>query len=219
MKKILVVLVALFAVLLPSIVRAETKSEDLKTIVAEEITKFEGSDGYKTYVDTLKDAKLSKFKNTDDKVNVYVFHGLGCSHCLEAVTHFATIAQTDLGKKFNFIGYETWNNSENSALLDKVFDYFNESTNNRGVPLIVIGDKHFVGYSSRMDSEIEEAINTEYSKDAADRFIVLNNLDQQKNTNNSGSNSSKSSNASTVVLVIIVIAVAVCFMFVVSKSK
>lgn len=144
MKKIKFILVILFAVLfLPLAVFAEDKQ-------TREVT-----------------------ENTEaaEKVNIYFFHGDGCGYCASAKEFFASI-QEEYGKYFELKEYETWYNTDNAELLEKVAKARDEEVS--GVPYIVIGNKSWNGYSSDFDEEIKKAITSEYEKDSNSRYDVMN---------------------------------------------
>lgn len=114
--------------------------------------------------DSLKAEGISyDFKNfeySDDKVNVYLFRGQGCGHCEHFLEFVSDTLVKDYSDYFNFIGYETWRNSANESLMQKVKDYLNVSS--KGVPFIVIGDKYFVGYGESRNEAIISLIKSEY---------------------------------------------------------
>jgi thiol-disulfide isomerase/thioredoxin len=152
-----------------------------------------------------------------NKVKLYFFHGDGCPHCADAEEFFDSIEE-EYGDKFELVAYEVWYNTDNSELLQKIGDVRDESIS--GVPYILIGDKSWSGYSSSLDDEIIEAINTEYDKDVADRYDIMNyvdagdatsaaiSTDDSSDSSDSESNTSKkgSNDALAVVLMLVVVA-------------
>lgn len=171
----LVVLTFLF----PSIVNAEVKITNFKETIEEEIKVFGSAQGYEEYINTLKKADLSGYKESKDKINVYIFRGETCGYCLKSIAYFASIVK-DYGKYFNLITYEVNKNSDNAALMNNVAQVFGEKT--AGVPYMVIGDKTFTGYSEDDNSAIEAQIKKTYS--SKDRYDVMNNLDKIKDVPN-----------------------------------
>jgi len=99
-----------------------------------------------------------------EKINVYIFYGDGCSFCQKAHAFFESIEDTH-GKYYHLRDYEVWSNQENATILSELFEYFEIPSQQRGVPLIVIGEKYFAGYSNSYDNDIKEAIQKEYHKD------------------------------------------------------
>ncbi len=128
------------------------KKENLKELVEEEIETFKNMDGYESEVAKLKAADLSDYKEDDKKINVYIFRGSTCPHCLDAALYFAQNAK-EYGKYYNIVSYEVWNNKNNSEIMNNVGKKkFNEEVT--GVPYIVIGDKTFSGFSDSIGKEM-----------------------------------------------------------------
>lgn len=186
MKKIFMFIISIITigmVLVPSTVNAEEKVTNFEETINEEIATFQGQNGYEEYVDKLKKADLSNYKESDDKINVYIFRGNTCSYCLKAIVYFASIAP-EYGKYFNLVTYEVWNNSDNANLFKETAAFLNGSAD--GVPYIIIGEKTFNGYSESMNAEIETQIKKEY--ESSNRYDVLkelkNNGGKEKSSNN-----------------------------------
>lgn len=140
----------------------------------------------------------SASSNEDSKkVKLYFFHGDGCPHCAEAEEFFDSI-KDEYGDKFEVVAYEVWYDTDNNELLQKIGEARDEKIS--GVPYILIGDKSWSGYASSLDDEIIDAIKSEYDKDVADRYDIMNYVDGSKgNSKALGDNSSNSSNNSTTV--------------------
>ena len=107
--------------------------------------------------------------NTENPIRIYLFMGDGCPHCKEFLEYSANVLMDKYGDKIKFSIYEVWNNENNKELFEKVKTYFKLSSN--GVPLIVIGDDYYLGYTSSMNADIESAIEKEYAK--KERFNIL----------------------------------------------
>jgi glutaredoxin len=183
-KKILnlmTIITVLTLLILPSNVKAATKTTNFKETVAEEITTFEGQANYEEYVNKLKAVDLSNYKESNDKINVYVFRGTTCSYCLKAIAYFSSIVG-EYGKYFNLVTYEVWNNSDNDGLMNKVADLLAENVT--GVPYIVIGNKSFKGYSETMNADIEAQIKKEY--ESKNRYDVLTELSKGEKETSTG---------------------------------
>lgn len=76
-------------------------------------------------------------------VNIYLFWGDGCPHCARAKPVLEEIdRQFD---NVNLYKYEVYHNSTNQKLLKETVSKLN--VKGSGVPLIVIGDKAYLGYS------------------------------------------------------------------------
>ena len=127
----------------------------------------------KTLEEALKDENieydLGDYKESDDKVNIYLFRGKGCSHCHEFLEYVSSDLVKKYGDKFNLVTYEVWQNRNNSELMQEVASYLGEEAS--GVPFIVIGDKSFSGYAKSMNSELESAIDSLYN--SQDKYDVL----------------------------------------------
>lgn len=134
-----------------------------------------------TLEDALKSEKikydLKDYKESDDKVNVYLFRGAGCSHCYEFLEYVSSKLIDEMGDKFNVVVYEVWNDKDNAKLMEKVGQALGEDAS--GVPFIVIGDKSFSGYAESMNDDIKEAINKLY--DSEEKYDIFDNLDIDKN--------------------------------------
>ena len=200
MKKNILLTIAILSMFLalPFDVNAETKADSLEDTIKEEINTFDGQKGYEEYVTTLKEADLSEYKESDDKVNVYIFRGGTCSHCLDAVAHFASIVK-DEGKYFNVKTYEVWSNSDNNDLMNDVANEIGDSEVS-GVPYIVIGKKSWSGYAASYDDEMMKQIKSEYNKDKSKRYDVIKAV-------NGESTGEKKSVANDIIAVIIIIVV------------
>lgn len=200
MKKNILLTIAVLSMFLalPFNVSAKAKADSLEETINEEINTFDGQEGYEDYVKTLKEADLSEYKESDDKVNVYIFRGSTCSHCLDAVAHFASIAK-DEGKYFNVKTYEVWSNSDNNDLMNDAANEIGDSEVS-GVPYIVIGKKSWSGYAASYDDEMMKEIKSEYNKDKSKRYDVIKAV-------NGEATGEKSSIAGDVISVVIIIAV------------
>lgn len=147
----------------------------------------------------LAEGDTDSAPNNEDskKVKLYFFHGDGCPHCAEAEEFFDSI-KDEYGDKFEIVAYEVWYDTDNNELLQKIGEARDESIS--GVPYILIGDKSWSGYASSLDDEIIDAIKSEYDKDVADRYDIMNYVDGSKgNPKALGDNSSNDSNNSTTV--------------------
>ena len=102
--------------------------------------------------------KVSSITNTeveDNKINLYLFYGEECPHC-EEERGFLDKIKDNYKDNLNIYYFEVWHNDDNSKLMDQVREEF--SITKTGVPLTIIGDKSYVGYSSVIGSRIENSI-------------------------------------------------------------
>lgn len=146
------------------------------------------------------------------KVKIYFFRGEGCPHCAEAEEYFDSI-KDEYGEYYEIIDYETWYNTENADLLQKVGEARNEEIT--GVPYILIGNKSWSGYSSDMNDEIISTIKSEYEKDVADRYDIMKLIDT-----GSTKTEEKSNSGDVMALIIVLIVVAgISYGVVVARKK
>ncbi len=96
-----------------------------------------------------------------DKINIYFFWGNGCPHCEEMFEYLESI-KDDYGKYYNVYAFEVWYDENNGSVMDYFLDEFDKSIGNRGVPVYIIGDVYFEGFSSNMEEEILDTIMSEY---------------------------------------------------------
>lgn len=112
------------------------------------------------------------------EVNVYFFHGDGCPHCADAKKFFDSIEE-QYGHLFKLVAYETWYDSSNAALLEKVGEAREEDIT--GVPYILIGNKSWGGYASDLDEDIIKTIENEYNKPVDERYDIMDLIDVDDN--------------------------------------
>lgn len=155
--------------------------------------------GYILFVPT------SVFAN--EKVNVYLFYGDGCSYCEKAFEGFESI-KDKYGDKFQLIKYEIWNNEKNADLSEEVAKTLGNKI--EGVPYIVIGSQSWNGYHEDYISQITSKIDLEYEKSSSERFDVIDliNNSAKKSTTPKETLKNKTDNLS-VLLTIIVIGILV----------
>ena len=189
-----IILLSIF--IIPNNVYAEVEVTNLKEAVDEEVTTFGSESSYKEAVEKLESYDLSNYKDDDKKVNVYIFRGSTCSHCFDAIDHFASIYK-DEGKYFNVKTYEVWSNEDNNELMEKVAEKLGDEVS--GVPYIVIGKKSWSGYASNYDEEIMNTIKEEYNKDKKNDVVT-------EITNGKDSNDSITKDVIAVIVIVLVVA-------------
>jgi len=90
-------------------------------------------------------------------VNAYFFYGDGCPHCAKERQYLLHILKSE-NPNLQIYEYEIYNSRENAVLLQKTAEKLGVGVD--GVPFLVIGDKHFVGYADGMSSQmIEQRVN------------------------------------------------------------
>ena len=87
----------------------------------------------------------------EKNVTVYFFHGDGCPHCASEEKMLKRVS-----KKVKVVKYEVWYNTDNEELMNKIRSAYNIEA--VGVPLTIIGDSYFVGYSDSIGNTINRAI-------------------------------------------------------------
>jgi len=116
-------------------------------------------------------------------LNAYLFYGEGCPHCAKEKAYLETIK--DKYYSLEIIDFEVYHNTSNLELLEKVAQVLNIEAG--GVPFLIIGDKHFIGYSSNISpSQIEERIKecliSQCPDSVAEIIGIKNDKEEIKNT-------------------------------------
>lgn len=157
----------------------------------------------------------TEVQEEDNRVKIYFFRGEGCPHCADAEEFFNSIEE-EYGQYYKILDYETWYNSDNAALLQKVGEARNEEIS--GVPYILIGDKSWSGYDDSFADEIKDTIKSEYEKAVADRYDIANYVDF---TNVAGSvtEAAKKSNDAMVLIIILLAVAGITYGVVAARKK
>lgn len=110
----------------------------------------------------------------EEKVNLYLFYGDGCPHCAKEKEFLSDLQKTY--KNLEITTYEVWYDEDNSKLLDKVKNAFNNDS--KYVPFTVIGTKVYIGYNDNIASQIESAV-AYYSENKARDVVyeVINDIE------------------------------------------
>lgn len=157
----------------------------------------------------------TEVQEEDNRVKIYFFRGEGCPHCADAEEFFNSIEE-EYGQYYKILDYETWYNSDNAALLQKVGEARNEEIS--GVPYILIGDKSWSGYDNSFADDIKDTIKSEYEKAVADRYDIANYVDF---TNAAGSvtETAKKSNDAMVLIIILLAVAGITYGVVAARKK
>ncbi len=157
----------------------------------------------------------TEVQEEDNRVKIYFFRGEGCPHCADAEEFFNSIEE-EYGQYYKILDYETWYNSDNAALLQKVGEARNEEIS--GVPYILIGDKSWSGYDDSFADDIKDTIKSEYEKAVADRYDIANYVDF---TNAAGSvtEAAKKSNDAMVLIIILLAVAGITYGVVAARKK
>lgn len=151
----------------------------------------------------------------DNRVKIYFFRGEGCPHCADAEEFFNSIEE-EYGQYYKILDYETWYNSDNAALLQKVGEARNEEIS--GVPYILIGDKSWSGYDDSFADDIKDTIKSEYEKAVADRYDIANYVDFT-NAVASVTEAAKKSNDAMVLIIILLAVAGITYGVVAARKK
>lgn len=222
MKKILYVLTLLLgAFFLTGNVNAQIQETGIQEAMNDAIDYFGNKDNfedeqtfnaYQVYVNKMKTADLSNYTESDDKVNVYIFRGKTCWHCLDEISWLSTKI-AEYGKYFNVRTYEVWNNKDNNKLMTTVAKQLGE--NSSGVPYTVIGKQTYSGFTETIGNQIIEEVQKQYENQ--DRYDIKNDINLSDGTvKNSGS---KTSSTVMIILIGIVIVAGIAVVVYISKSK
>ena len=117
-------------------------------------------------------------KEVKDKVTIYFFHGYSCPHCKEE-TGFLDQLEKKYDGKILIRKYETWKeeNKQNAKWANEVRHHF--GITREGVPLTVVGEKYYSGYSDvigyRIEKQIDLYLAEEESDDDQEKTIVESN--------------------------------------------
>ena len=217
MKKLLYVITLLFvSFLLVGNVSAKTTPTGLVEAVAEEIETFDGQSGYEEYVSLMKKANLSDYVEDDNKVNVYIFRGNTCWHCLDEISWIAS-KTAEYGKYFNIITYEVWADSNNNKLMSAVAKQLGQTAG--GVPFTVIGNKTWSGFSEEMGEEMLNTVMDIYNSGN----VKTNDISQKINLEDAtviGNDNKESSNSTLIICLLAVVFIGgVVAIYFISKSK
>ncbi len=157
----------------------------------------------------------TEVQEEDNRVKIYFFRGEGCPHCADAEEFFNSIEE-EYGQYYKILDYETWYNSDNAALLQKVGEARNEEI--RGVPYILIGDKSWSGYNDSFADDIKDTIKSEYEKAVADRYDIANYVDFT-NAVASVTEAAKKSNDAMVLIIILLAVAGITYGVVAARKK
>ncbi len=102
---------------------------------------------------------IPKSVYASNKVTIYIFRGSTCAHCEEAINYIHK-HEDEIDPNIEILTYEVWDNKTNASLEEAVAKNLGvDTTDNFGVPFIVIGKDYIKGYSdsSTFDSMISKA--------------------------------------------------------------
>ena len=221
MKKVLYILTVLLGIFVfIGSVNAQTEETGLNQAVSEATEYFgnpanfqseETFNAYQVYVNKMKSADLSNYTESDDKVNVYMFRGSTCWHCLDEISWLSTQVK-EYGKYFNLRTYEVWGNSENSKLMKAVGKVLGIKMD--GVPYTIIGKQSYSGFSEKIGEAMMNEVKLQYED--KNRYDIKNDINLSDGTIKN--NNDKSSTVMIILISLVVIA-GVALVIYISKSK
>ncbi len=91
-----------------------------------------------------------------NEVTLYLFYSSSCSHCHDEMTWLDSIVSN-----YEFLHIEKYEASQNNSLYDKVLSQM--GINERYVPLTIIGDYYYIGFSESKKADFIKKIE-DYSK-------------------------------------------------------
>ena len=115
----------------------------------------------------------------EKEITLYLFHGDGCPHCAEEQIF---LEKYEKDKNVKIVKYEVWYDAENQNFMDEVLKNF--GIEKSAVPLTVIGDSYFIGYSDSAGKSIDRAIDYYQNHDYRDviELIKKGNFDGKLDT-------------------------------------
>jgi len=128
------------------------------------------------------ESSLGNYKESEDKINIYLFRGNGCGYCNNFLK-FLNNNIDEYGKYFNLVSYEVFENQNNASLLTEVSTFMGGAVTT--VPYIVIGEEVFSGFSEQSNGDaIKKAIKELYeSKDRYDVFEAMEKANEEPKDN------------------------------------
>ncbi|MFW5884993.1 MAG: redoxin family protein [Patescibacteria group bacterium] len=116
-------------------------------------------------------AKVLSQETKNAKAAVYFFWGEGCPHCAEEKPFLEEMEEKYPELEVKML--ETYKDKENSELFQEMAAAY--GTQARGVPVTFIGDTEpIVGFSERMETEIEDRIKTCLEKECVNPISKIN---------------------------------------------
>lgn len=103
------------------------------------------------------DVDLSTIPLDENKLDIIYFWGDGCPFCDQMIDFLDSIME-DHSEDINLIKYEVWYDLENEALMMGLNQEYGLNINS--VPLVFIGDEHFLGFNQEISENILNHINS-----------------------------------------------------------
>ena len=127
---------------------------------------------------------LTNYKETDDQVTIYVFRGNSCGYCEAFLNYLGNDLVKEYGQYFKVVSFETYKDSSNAKLLKEVDSFLGITDPNDigAVPLIIIGEEHFLGYGSSDNEAIKAAIKKLYESN--NRYDIFEEMNKKEESGN-----------------------------------
>jgi len=113
------------------------------------------SDSYSDHV-----SEIVAINREENKINLYLFYGLECPHCEQERRWLKQIGE-DYKDYLNIYYFEVWHDEDNLNIMNSVKNYFELKRDS--VPLTIIGNEYYFGFSDVNASKIENKIK-EYAQ-------------------------------------------------------
>ncbi len=136
-------------------------------------------------VNAAEDQFLQQEENEVDSIDVYFFYGEGCPHCHKEEQFLEKMKEEY--PRINIHSYEVWNHPQNAKLLSSIAQQLNINTS--GVPALIIGDKHFIGFYNEKTtgSRIRSTLDYYSEKGCSNRVKpILEDVNQKQNGQSCG---------------------------------
>ena len=99
------------------------------------------------------------FSSFAEPVNIYLFHGKTCPHCIDEQAYLDELLTEYPENSVKVNKYEVWYDDGNADLMKKFAESFDFEPS--GVPLTFIGGSHWVGFGDVTKERIREAIDNQ----------------------------------------------------------
>ena len=130
------------------------------------------------YEQTLAEANVqeqySHYEEKDDQVVLYLFRGKDCEYC-EQLLEFLSSITDEYGQYFKMVSFEIYQNDANRNLLEVVSQIVGAP--GEGIPLLIIGDKYYEGFSSEYEESIKAAIKNNYEIPVGERQDIIDSIE------------------------------------------
>lgn len=192
MKKIIIAVLSLL--ITPTIVLADTHAENL--------------------TDTLERAaieiSIDDYEEKDDQVMLYFFYSDTCGFCHNEL-EFINSKLADYKDKIKMRSFEV-SNEDNDILKTKITGFLKVKAPN--VPFLVIGESTFYGFDEETTGEkILTAIDQEYDIKKEDRYDVIDEMENARQTK-----SKKNNTALYIFAALAVIAIVITTIYMIKKD-